>query len=214
MTYSDPTDMRKLNGLPENVQDPNWKSDNDLQYYLDLASTYFLDSISILKRDQQMSGSINGVNVNFFVRNYPIADQNFDTTINASDVDVYGWGNFDDLNTKTSLGVTSVDWREGRIVLTSAPSSTYDVISCDFRFYLYEPNWELFKAAEAYLAGQFFFRAEYMEIPDTQKVGASSFRITNPATKAMRAYYDALNVIRKKQFVKGKAKGTKLHQVK
>ena len=210
-SYGTPDDMRKLNGLPEGVQDPNYVQDSTLQYYLDLAAPWFLDSISIESRDEPLTGTIDGSNTKFLVSKYPMADKTYDNTISSVDVEIYGWGNSKDLDTKTSLAVASVNWREGRVILSSGPSGTYDVVTGTYRYYLYQPNWELFLAAESYLAGQFYFRAEYMEIPEVQTHGATRFRIINPATRAARAYYDSLSIIRKKPFVKGKAKRTHLH---
>ena len=204
MTYATANDVRKLVGLPSKVDDPNYVTDDTIEYYLNLAAYQLLNSVTVLVRDEVLTGKIDGSNTEFTVAHYPIADQNFDSLVGTADVTVYTWTDLDDLDTKTQVNVSSVDWLDGRIVLETAPSTSIDGVTADYRYYLYEPDFNLFQLAEAYLAGALFFRAEYMEIPDMEKHGATTFRITNPATKAMKAYYDTLAVIRRNVITKGK----------
>jgi len=203
--WTTPSDVRKLVGLPSSSLDPDYASDSVLQYYIERAQYAILPMVSILVRDDQLSGSINGSNTEFYVSNYPIFDSNFDKSINASDITVYGWGDLDDLDTKTSLSVSSVDWREGRVVLSSAPSSTFEALTADYRYSKYEVDWNLLDMATAYLAGYLYLTAEYMEIPLNVRTGAQTYRYTyDPATRCLETYLRMIDLIRKKIVFRGK----------
>ena len=123
--WSDVEAMRRFNGLPFDDSDPNYDSDVSLEYYIDRAQIAVRSDIMTLVRDDQMSGNINGSNTGFYVTFYPISDGNYDGSINLHDVTCYGWGDLSDFLTKTSLETTSINFKEGRVVLASAPSSTF-----------------------------------------------------------------------------------------
>ena len=204
--YCTAGEMRTILGLPTSTADPNYDSDQVLNFHLDQAHHAFLGAISVLKRDDPLTGNIDGTNTTFNTSYYPIADRDFDGTIGTLDVDVYGWGDSDDLDTKTSLAVASVDWKEGRIKLSSPPSSTFEVITADYRYSLYEPNFDLFKQAVAYLAGYFYFSAKYMEVPTRLRVGAAYYMGGDPTGNCWRNYLRVLSMIRSKIISKGTLK--------
>jgi len=189
-------DMRRLNGLPSNDSNPNYAPDSLLQYYIDRGQISVRNHISVMNRDDQMSGSLNGSNTEFYVSNYPIFDNNYDGSINSHDITVYGWGDLDDFNTKTSLSVASVNYLEGRVVMSSAPSSTFEVLTADYRHSRYEIDFTQLELAVAYMSGKIYFEAEYFEIPDRTRVGAQSYTYTErPNIRAWKAYLNAISNI-------------------
>jgi len=203
--WTNPSDVRRLLGLPEDTQDPAFATDQDLEYYITRAQYAILPNVSIQVRDDQLTGTINGSNTEFYVSNYPIFDSNFDKTINVSDIQVYGWGDLDDLDTKTPLDVSSINWREGRVVLSSPPSSTFEALTADYRYSKYEVDFNLLEMATAYLAGYLYLTAEYMEIPLNVRTGAQTYRYTyDPATRCLEMYLRMIDLIRKKIVFRGK----------
>lgn len=203
--------VRRMNGFPLDTNDPNFAEDLTLNYYVDRAQEAVLTDISILVRDEQTSGSINGSNTYFFCTNKPIADSNFDKSINSLDVTIYGWGSLADLNTKTSLSVSAIDYLDGRITMSSAPSSTFEALTIDYRHSKYEINFTLLDVATAYMAGWLYLTAEYMEMPTTTRVGAQGFRFAvDPPSKSWQAYLRTMDRIRTKIIVSGKKIGMKL----
>lgn len=206
--------VRRMNGFPLDTNDPNYAEDLVLHYYVDRAQEAVASDVSILVRDEQTSGSINGTNTYFFCTNKPIADWNFDKVINTLDVTVYGWGSLEDLNTKTSLSVSAIDYLNGRITMSSAPSSTFEVLTIDYRHSKYEINFTLLDVATAYMAGWLYLTAEYMEMPTTTRVGAQGFRFeSSPPTNAWNAYLRTMDRIRHKIIVSGKKTGMKLKSI-
>lgn len=204
-------DTRWANGLPVDSNDPNYQEDSVLNYYIDRAQEMVLTDISILERDNQLVGSINGTNVYFYTSKYPISDKNFEGSISTNDVTVYGWGDLSELNTKTLLTVSAIDEVEGRVTLSSAPSSTYDVLTADYRWSMYEQNYTLVAQATAFMAGVLFFTAQYMEIPLTVRIGAQGYRYANsPSEAAWNAYLRTMRSIKIKQISVGKKVGTTL----
>ena len=210
MVWAEPEDMRRWNGLPFDNTDPNYESDDVLEYYLSKAQYAVRPDVMSLIRDDQLSGNIDGINTEFYLSYYPIADQNFDKSLNASDVDCYGWGDLDDFLTKTSIDVASINYLEGRVVLTAAPSSTFDVITCDYHYSLYEVNLDLLEQAVAYFAGYSYFTARYMEIPTNVRIGAQAYKIDSPAETAWMAYLRIMSRIRTELISSSSKSGTKL----
>jgi len=201
--YCTAAKMRSLLGLPDSTVNPNYDSDETLEYFIDLSDQEFLSEISVRSYDETCSGGIDGKNNTFNVSSYPIADINFDGSISPSDIEVFTWSDSDDLDTKSSVSVSSVDWREGRIKLTSAPASTIERISCNYRYYLYEPNMNLFEEAVGYLAGEKYFASKYLEAPSRFRIGAGYYVLEDPARRSLALYHEVLNKIREKQFFRG-----------
>lgn len=189
-------EFRRYNGLPVDSQDPNHEQDNVLEYYVITGQYNMLPDVSIQVVDDYLSGDVNGSNTVYFTSNKNMFDGNFDKSINAYDVSVYGWGNIDDYNTKTSLAVSLINGSYGRIVLSSAPSSTYDVITADYRYSLYKIDFTNITIAAAFRAGIDYFTARYMEIPNNVRIGAQAYRQDDPVQKAINAYNRALRSIR------------------
>jgi len=212
MGWADTDAMRRYNGLPLENSDPNYESDGVLDYYLSQAEYAVRPDVMTLVRDDQMSGNINGSNTEFYLSRYPISDQNFDKSINFHDVTCYGWGDLDNFLTKTSIATTSINSREGRVVLTSAPSSTFEAITCDYYYSLYEIDFNLLELATAYLAGWTYFTARYMEVPSNVRIGAQAYRMESPAEKAWMAYLRTMSRIKTELISSSSRKGIRLNR--
>ena len=61
----------------------------------------------------------DGSNVTFYTRNWPLGDYDNDFTVGTTDVHMYSWEN----NVETELTVSSITAADGKVVLSSAPSS-------------------------------------------------------------------------------------------
>lgn len=203
-SYATPNDMRKLIGLSTISSDPDYKTDNDLQWYLDKACTLMLEDFSIQEEYESMSGNINGSNTTFSVSNTPIADINFDSKVDSLDVYVYTWGDTDDPSTRASVSVSKVYPYDGDLVLVSAPSSTIDDVVCTYRHYLSDTiRFDLLPIANAYLAGFLFLTSEYLLIPDQYAVGALRYRHrVMPYSQVLQNYYTITNLIKTKHWSK------------
>jgi len=210
--YSTADDMRRIIGLSTISSDPDYVVDADLNYFIDKACTLMIEDFSIQKIDESMSGNINGSNTSFSVSYTPVADINFDGTINSLDVNVYGWTDTSDPSTKTSLAVTTLYPQEGKVVLTSAPASTYEDITCTYRHYLSETiRLALLPLANAYLAGWLYITSEYLLTPDQYAVGALRYNYKlSPITKALNKYYEVMNLIKTKHWTKKQHNDIKL----
>ncbi len=208
--WADAEAMRRYNGLPFEATDPNYEADSVLEYYLDNSQYAVRPDVMSYIRDDQISGSINGSNTEFYITNYPIADGNFDGSLNSNDVTVYGWGDINNFLTKTSLGVVSINAVEGRITMSSAPASTYDALTCDYYYSMYEINTTLLEQASAYLAGYTYFVARYMEVPMNVRIGAQAYKMESPAQKAWNAYTVVMSRIRTELIASHRRKGTRL----
>jgi len=210
--WADAEAMRRFNGLPFDDTDPNYDSDAMLEYYIERAQVAVRSDIMTLVRDDQMSGDIDDSNTEFYVTFRPISDNNYDKSINFHDVTCYGWGDLSNFLTKTSVETASINFKEGRIVLASGPSSTYDVITCDYHYSLYEMDFDLIEQVTAYRAGWAYFRARYMEVPSTVRIGAQAYRMEDPALKARNAYLELMNYIKTELISSWTKKGTKLRR--
>lgn len=201
MVYIEPEEVRILIGLPSDPADPNYVSESLISYYLEMAHPLFLDSITVQLRDDRLEGALDGVNTTFRTSKQFIADTDFDFDVDSSDVTVYGWTG-DDPTSKEILEVESVYWRDGIIVLSSPP--VCDRVTADYRYYLYEPDHSLFKICVAYLTGWLLYASEYMEIPETQRLGAMTFRYSlTPSQRCRRLYFETLNILRRKVILGG-----------
>jgi len=76
-------------------------------------------------RDEVPAGLVNGSNKVFTVAHKPLADRNYDDTIDAEDVTVYVNG--------SAVTVAGVDETDGEITLLSAPASNAD-ITVDYNY--------------------------------------------------------------------------------
>jgi len=198
MGYASTADVRMLCGFT--VDEVN---DTDLQYYIDKATNLIIEHISIPRIDEELSGSIDGINTTFNTSYCPIADTDGDTDVDSGDLTVYGWTDSDDPSTKSTLSVQRVYARDGIIVLSSAPSVNIEKITCDYNYTLEENiPWDLVKIACSYLTGFLFIVKEWLLIPDSYSLGAIRFKHTRPYLHYLEQYYNIMSMIKTKVHVK------------
>jgi len=187
-------------------------TDEDLQDLIDKATQIIIEEITIPVRDEEPSGSIDGSNTTFSVNNYPIADSDGDKTVGSGDVTVYTWTDKDDPSTKSSISVSTVYPREGIIVTSTAPSSSIEKITVDYRYTFEEAiNWELMKLACAYLTGYLFAIKKFTVLPLAISRGPIRFRhYTEPANKYLEKYYQIMKWIKSKSHIKTSSSGMSL----
>jgi len=148
--------------------------DSLLNHYIEVAFKEVLREISIPVEYEEMSGEINGSNTEFEVDHTPIADTNFDGTVDGNDITVYLWEEDD----YTQATVSSVNALKGVITLSSAPSSSIDKVTCSYRYYYSDkikPNEPLLKEVVMYYAGMLFLLREYLLVPIESRFGGVMF---------------------------------------
>lgn len=161
--------------------------DVELEEYVSDAQEKVVEDITIWRTHEELTDEngytpdINGSNKLFYTRNRNIADINFDSVVNASDVVVYLWPDEDDESTMTIAPVTSVNSDTGLITLTTAPASSIDKVTCSYRFYLNKPNFIVIKIATALMAGLFWVRKARLLYPDQLQIGAYKWKYSEPA---------------------------------
>lgn len=197
-------DVRMAAGLSTVPTDPDYISDVDINYYIGKASEVVIEDVFIRERSKDLSGKIDGSNTIYFTPNHPIVDTSYDGTVTAADVIVYAWGDRDSLDTRVAQSVSSVNDYEGRIVLASAPSSTFEALTADYYYSLSEINYSLLGQATAHLAGYLAITNKWLLIPESYTTGAARFRHTKPYNHLLNSYYDLLRRIKSQPFVKKK----------
>jgi len=194
------SDVRRLCGLSTVPTDPDYVSDDLVEYYLGKACLMVKHDVCVEVVNESLSGLIDGSNTTFDVAHTPIADIDYDGTVTASDLIVYGWGDSDDPLSKTVLEVSTVKPYEGRIILSDAPSSTFEIVTADYCYHMNTIDYTLLGVASGYLAGFLLYTAEYALVPDSFQHGALRLRQVKPFYKMLENYYMMLNLARSKQF--------------
>ena len=120
MSWSNSAVMRRVSGYT--VEDIN---DTEAARLVGDADRAVLNLATVFVYNEKLKGSINGSNVYFRTKHRPIADSDFDGSVDDSDVTVYrvdrGPG-LDKHTSYTEATVTLVNARSGVIVLTVAPT--------------------------------------------------------------------------------------------
>lgn len=168
-------DIRTIIGL-----DYNEAPDEEIEPHIEISIKECLGENAIRVLDEEISGTIDGINNKFTTAHSFIADSNFDGVIDSSDIDVYGWLDYSDPLTKVKLDVQSVDGRYGIIVLTTSPDESFKKITCDYWYYREYPDPTLMKNACAVLCAYKFVLSYYLLIPIWLSHGALRYRIERP----------------------------------
>jgi len=167
--YTTPDIVKKKLGFSTEVDD------QVLEYYIGEAEKDMLKDITIHVLDDQLSGNIDGTNKTFETSNTFIADQNFNLRVDSNDVQVYGWTDIDDPSTKASLSVSTIYPEYSKIILTSAPASTYEQITADYYYYPCKVYFDQFPDACAYLAAYYYALGEHAMLPEAWMHGSYRF---------------------------------------
>lgn len=168
--WTDYRQVRKYLGLTD-IEAP----DDDLELFILEAQRNMLRDIASKVIDEEPSGSINGSNTIFELDHKYIADMNFNSSIDANDIQVYGWTDKDDPSTKSSFNVSTIYPAYAKIVLTTAPSSTYEKITVDYYHHSGPVNLEEFSDACACLSAYGYALSEIAMMPDQWMHGAYRF---------------------------------------
>jgi len=179
-------------------------SDEELQDLINKATQIIIEELTIPVRDEEPTGSIDGVNCSFSVSHYPIADTDGDKVVSTSDVTLYTWTDENDPSTKTSVSLSTIHPREGIIVTSSPPSSSIEKITVDYSYTWEEAlNWELIKLACIFLVGYLFAIKKFTILPLAITRGPIRFRhYTEPANKYLEKYRQIMSLIKSKEHVK------------
>lgn len=206
-SYCSTTDVRLMIGISTLSTDPDWISNETLQNYIDKSGPLLLRDISVLKVDEVLSGNIDGSNTTFETSCYPIADQDYDSTINANDVTLYSWTDSDDPSTKSELTISTVYANDGKIVVNAAISSDVDQVTASYRFYRQDSmDFSALVTAQSYLAGWLFVSSEYDLLPEKEQVGVHRWQYTKmPSDRILEHYYMVMNLIKSKSWEKIKS---------
>jgi len=192
--YCSTLDIRKLLGFTVDEVD-----DSKLEYYATLATNMIIEDLTIPIIDEELDGSINGINTTFSTEHYPIADVTGDKKVLSDDITVYTWTDKDDPSTKTSVSISTIHPREGKIVLSSAPTTSIEKVTCDYHYTLQEEiNWKLVKLACVYLTGFLYAIREYGFIPESYNIGALRFKHVQQWKNYLNTYYHIMGLIKKK----------------
>ena len=175
--------------------------DEECLYWINEAQREMLHDVSLEVIDESAQGDIDGSNTTFSVAGYPLADTDFDKSIDVSDISVYGWTDSDDPATKTGLTVSTVYSGYGTIVLSSAPAATYDKITVDYRYYTNSINLSLATNAARELAAYKLVLAKFALIPEKLAHGPVRYTWGRPAAKIYREYLRLLTLMLHKSVV-------------
>jgi len=197
MPYSTPAGVRTLLDI-----DSAEASDTALQPFCDYAGKALLSYITIMHRDEQLKGDINGINKEYWCEHIPIADSDMDKDVDTADITVYTWTDATDEDTKTQVTVSSINPLTGRIVLASAPSTNVEIVTIDYRSYTVEVDWDLITLAANQYAAYLYLQSQYIMEGDTTKIGAVSkaFRGRMPFERMFDAFTKTMRLIRRKPF--------------
>ena len=167
-----PADVREAIGLTSEEAD-----DSKLEGYITKAYRNFLNDVGIKVIDNVLTGDIDGTNTIFFTSYTPIADIDFDGTVSTLDIAVYKWGTTGSLDTRETITLSAFDPTYGRLVTTTAPSDTIDIVTASYYYYPRHIPDELIVDAISYLAGYYYVMQEFLLIPE--KLSHGSYRWTH-----------------------------------
>lgn len=130
--------------------------DSEVSALIPEADRAILRLATIEVYDEQLTGDIDGVNKLFMTKHKPIADTDFDSDVDSSDVSVWLVDYDSEQNpVHTSVQASSVNARDGIITLASAPTTSNAEVGvfADYRYYKMPVDYDMLKlAANYYLA--------------------------------------------------------------
>lgn len=170
MAYSSIADVRLLGGFSAQELD-----DGTLADLIARADRELLSAVAVWCRDEDLRPTpkgqwIDGTNRVFYLAHRPVADTNFDATVDANDLKVYAWTDGEDETTKSQVAVSQVNPATGRLVLAVAPQGGVRRLTADYAYYLAHPDWELFRLASALLASYLAVLHLHARLPRTIKL--------------------------------------------
>jgi len=182
-------------------------SDENANKWITKAQEFVRSDTGVRVTFDKLKGDIDGSNTKFYVTRPPIGDKDFDLSITASDISVYGLKETEDESTKEALVVSSIYPETGLVVLTSAPDpAKYKEIRAD-----YWQSWvhefpESIKYATALMSANFYMGSEFGMLPVEYRLGTMTLRYFArglgkaglPQAKYWGMYRDAIAPLRRK----------------
>jgi len=171
MAYCSVDDVRLLSNITSSQID-----DTTMSTYIQLATEKLNSDVCAMVYDEKVEyidevrqNDIDGSNTVYYGKNLYLADMDNDGDVDKDDVEVYS---VDGDGNKTYLTVSSVDDKEGKITLSSAPSGVDLYIN--YRFCPVRYNDDLMKRACAALANAYAHAR--LEPHNIKKLGRLTFR--------------------------------------
>ena len=149
--------------------------DETVYNYIDRAQKDLRRDIAYWKFDDVLTGTIDGSNTTFSTSEIYIADRYFDNTVTIADIEVYGWTDSDNPATKSSLTITTIYPEYGKVVLSTAPSTSYEQITATYYYYGVPVDFTLIPEACADLAAYYYAKREIALQPQQWMFGAYRF---------------------------------------
>uniref|UniRef100_A0A6H1ZKH4 Uncharacterized protein n=1 Tax=viral metagenome TaxID=1070528 RepID=A0A6H1ZKH4_9ZZZZ len=190
MNWTTPQEVRKVIGLGADDV-----SDEDLDYYIGKAQKELLDQLCVFEYEDKLVGNIDGVNITFNTHYAPIADRNFDLVVNTLDVEVYKWGHYGLMDTKSTVPISTVYPDKGIIVLGSAPGNTIEVVTATYYSFPRQLILDRLPTVTALLAGYHYIRSEVLLLPQQWFHGSYRFIRGTPAEDILLEYYRNLDIL-------------------
>ncbi len=168
-------------------------SDADVTALIAEADRGIVKLATIESYNEKLSGDIDSSNVLFTTKNKPIADTNFDSSVDEDDVTVYLLSYDTEMNKKsTETTVSSVNARDGIITLTTAPttSNAEAGVYADYRYYNNPVDYDILKLAASYYLGhlcEMKIRAKRIDYTLTEQIPDIQLK-----SRWMQLVYDSL----------------------
>jgi len=196
MAYSTKEQIRLLTGWDSNII-----SDANLDSIISLADRLIAKAFSTkVYRERITTGNIDGSNTEFKVKHAPIADTNFDSSVDENDVEVYYATWTDDehnLDFGSAQTVSSVEADNGIVNVATAPTTTTAEAGLYITYSYTSPHvdYNLIVLAANYLAVHLASYRVQGEAADYSQIEASFLRrdIAGAPDEWMRKAIMALN---------------------
>jgi len=186
MVYITPAEVRTITGITSTESD-----DTALTSIITYATAQVNGVITAYVENEipqyinaYKENEINGVDKIFYVSHYPLADFDDDGDVDTSDVKVY----LIEDDTRTAATVSSIDAIDGKIVLTTAPTTVQDVW-ITYKYYLLKDGSSsgLIKLAVAWLSASIVQSKVDVSFIGNIKLG--EFGVGNRTGKTGYTYY-------------------------
>jgi hypothetical protein len=174
--------------------DPDDLQEDRINRLIQMSQREVLSDIATKIVDGGVTGSVDGGNKEYKVDMAPIADSNFDNSVNENDITMYSWTDLDDEDTKVQLTVSSINGETGWVKLSTAPATVS--LTADYwylNYYLQDGAMsDLVTVRTAYRV----VASEYYLLPERYTLGGFRIGHRHPQLKLQKDYEDLLNKVR------------------
>jgi len=166
MPWTDIDSVRLATGLtPEELPDAQ------INKFIPIAQKLVRGDTGVKIEFAKLEGAINGQNRKFKVPQPPIGDADFDLSVGATDVQVWGLTEAEDESTKQSLTVSSVYALTGLVVLQTAPSNFVELRADYYNSWIMEDP-DTVKYATSLIVGCLHALSEFGMSPTMYRLGS------------------------------------------